>query len=311
MANISKIVFAFVAASPQVIYAWGCNGHHIIALIAERHLNDHARAAVDALLTSEPIDPNLARYCRDEALDSFVSSATWADDVRRGEGTGTWHYIDIPRSLTQGDLTRYCEPVGPVNGGSRPGCVVSALHDQLAILRDKSATDRSRALRYVIHMVGDLHQPLHVSDNGDRGGNCVPLRFGASPGATNLHTLWDSGLIDAALSERGLTAEELAEHLDVRYRKDSEAWGSREADLERWVWEVHQVAIETTYGKLHPAIPVEPADASSDCSAETARVRALNIVAGRDYQGAAMEVIEPLLARAGYRLAGLLNELWP
>jgi len=112
-------------------------------------------------------------------------------------------------------------------------------------------------------------------------------------------------------SERGLTAEELAEHLDVRYRKDSEGWGSREADLERWVWEVHQVAIETTYGKLHPAIPVEPADASSDCSAETARVRALNIVAGRDYQGAAMEVIEPLLARAGYRLAWLLNELWP
>jgi S1/P1 Nuclease len=311
MANISKIVFAFLAASPQAVYAWGCNGHHIIALIAERHLNDHARAAVDALLTADPIDPKLARYCKDEALDPFVSSATWADDAKRGEGTGTWHYIDIPRSLTQGNLTRYCEPAGSVNGGSRTGCVVSALYDQLAILRDRSANDRPRALRYVIHLPGDLHQPLHVSDNGDRGGNCVPLRFGASPRATNLHSLLDSGLVDAALSERGLTAAELAEHLDVRYRKDSEAWGSREADLERWVWEVHHVAIETTCGKLRPAIPVEPTDASSDCAAETAKVRALNIVAGRDYQGAAMEAIEPLFAKAGYRLAGLLNELWP
>ena len=93
--------------------------------------------------------------------------------------------------------------------------------------------------------------------------------------------------------------------------RNSSFWGTREADLERWVWEVHHVAIETTYGKLRPAVPVEPPNATSDCAAESAKVRVLNIVAGKDYRHAAMEVIEPLLAWAGYRLAGLLNEVWP
>ena len=311
MVRFRRIVLAFAVALPQVLNAWSCNGHHIVALIAERHLNDHARAAVEELLISNPIDPALVRYCKDGDADPIVSSATWADDTKRVEGTGTWHYIDIPRSLTQGDVTRYCEPVGPMRGGSRPGCIVSAIHNQLAVLRNGSAIDRARALRYVIHLIGDLHQPLHVTDNSDRGGNCVPLRFGAGAETTNLHSLWDYGLLDAALSERHLTAEQLAGQWDSRYRKDSEAWGTREADLERWVWEIHDVAIETTYGKLRPAVPVEPPIPTSDCAAESAKVRALNIVAAKEYEQAAMEVIELLLARAGYRLAGLLNEVWP
>jgi len=71
------------------------------------------------------------------------------------------------------------------------------------------------------------------------------------------------------------------------------------------------VAIETTYGKLRPSVPVEPPIPTSDCAAESAKVRALNIVAAKEYEQAAMEVIELLLARTGYRLAGLLNEFWP
>lgn len=106
-----------VLASTATAGAWGCSGHHIVALIAEQHLSAKAFEATGRLLAAQPIDRILPRYCKDEAAGPFVSSATWADDVKDAEGTASWHYINIPRSLTQPDLSPYCEPVGPVQDG--------------------------------------------------------------------------------------------------------------------------------------------------------------------------------------------------
>ena len=290
--------------------AWGCAGHHIVAMIAKQHLTARALAKVTLLLESQPIDPGLARYCKDGSADSFVSSATWADDVKRAEGTGTWHYIDIPLGLTRGDLTPYCESVGPLPDGNRSGCILSAIRDQLDVLQGGTSTERARALRYVIHLVGDLHQPLHASDNGDRGGNCVPLHFGPTSIATNLHALWDSGILEGFLSENHLTEEDFARQLDNRHRGKFQEWSSKNLDVESWAWEAHRIAAQVTYRELRPRVPIEPPHATEDCSAESAKVRALNIVIGKGYEKAAMKSIDPLLTRAGYRLAAMLNKVW-
>ena len=307
-----RFVFAAIAViiSAGPAGAWGCAGHHIVAWIAKQHLSARALTEGSILLQSQPIDPGLARYCKDEKADAFVSSATWADDVKRAEGTGTWHYIDIPLGLTRGDLTPYCEPVGPLRNGNRSGCILSAIRDQLGALKSGNPIDRARALRYLIHLVGDLHQPLHVSDNGDRGGNCVPVHFGATSVATNLHALWDSGILEGFLLENHLGEEDFARRLDSRYGANFQEWGSKNLDLEQWAWGIHEVAIRVTYGELRPRVPIEPSNAADDCSAEYARTRDLNIMIGRNYEQTAMKTIEPLLTQAGYRLAGLLNQVW-
>ncbi len=303
------VIAAIITTGPA--RAWGCAGHHVVALIAKQHLNARALAATGELLEAQPIDPNLARYCKDEGADPFVSAATWADDTKRAEGTGTWHYIDVPRSLTHGDLGPYCKPVSPLQGDSRTGCILSAIRDQLGVLKNGSPQDRSRALRYVIHLVADLHQPLHVTDNSDRGGNCAPLQFGTSSATTNLHALWDSGILEASLLERRLTQDAFARQLDSRYRDSFQQETSRNLDLDRWVWEVHEVGVRITYGELQPKVPVEASSAPGDCAAESAKVLALRIVIEKNYERTAMERIESLLARAGYRLAELLNQIWP
>lgn len=306
----SALLLAITAVVPTSLWGWGCSGHHVVAMIARAHLTPGALAAAEQLLTAEPVDPALSRYCKDGAADLFIGAATWGDDVKRSEGTGTWHYIDVPRSIADGDLNAYCEPVGPLQNGNRAGCLISAIHDQLAILEKGDRAERARALRYVIHLVGDLHMPLHVNDNADRGGNCVPVISGAAGETTNLHSLWDSGILESALAERHLSEQEFARTLDERYRRNFDDWTHADLAVEPWAWEVHKIGVDVTYGKLLPPVPVEPADAVTDCAAETAKVRALNIVIGKDYRGSAMQAIEPLLAKAGYRLAALLNQIW-
>ena len=286
-----SLALVAITAVPGSAWGWGCSGHHIVALIAREHLNPRALAAVEELLAAEPVDPNLARYCKDGSADPFVGAATWADDAKRTEGTGTWHYIDIPRSVSGGDLRPYCEPVGLLQNGSRTGCLISALHDQLAAIDKGSRAGRARALRYVIHLVGDLHMPLHVNDNADRGGNCVPVHFGTADGTINLHALWDSGLLDAALSERHLTEQEFTREIDSRYRVRFDEWAKQKTSVEQWAWEVHKFGVETTYGKLVPSVPVEPTHPADDCTAESAKIRALNIVIGKEYQNSAMQAI--------------------
>ena len=296
---------------PTCALAWGCSGHHIVAWIAEGHLSANALAEVSKLLKAEPIDANLSRYCKDEPADPFVASATWADDVKRAEGTATWHYIDIPLGIPQGDASKYCEPVGPLRGGARAGCLLTALDNQLSVLKGGSPAEHVRALRYLIHLVGDLHQPLHVSDNADRGGNCVPVFLGPDSLEVNLHSAWDSAILETALQQRHLTPQEFGWELDQRYQRNFDDWANKERSPEQWSWGVHEIASKTTYGKLQPNVPVEPANTVTDCVSSAAKIRGLHILLTAEYQSSAMQAIESLLAMAGYRLAGILNRTWP
>ena len=136
---------------------------------------------VAEILAAGPISPDLRRFCGDSGLDAFADSSTWADDERtiRPETAG-WHFLDIPRGAPKGDIAQYCPP--------STGCVTSAIADQLAVLHNPGASPQARAdaLRYVIHFIVDLRQPLHGMTNNDLGGNCVPVTFdGHAPQETN------------------------------------------------------------------------------------------------------------------------------
>jgi S1/P1 Nuclease len=293
----------------QVCLAWGCKGHQTIAIIAEKQLTPQARQLVDKLLTENPVDPQLKRYCGSAARDLMADASTWADDVRNDRKNGPWHYIDIPRGASRGPLAQYC--------GSR-GCVTQAIADQLAILKNKNGDPHARAdaLRYLIHFVGDLHMPLHATTNNDEGGNCVPVRyFRRRPQeyhdtfTPNVHGLWDTAILERDME--GAEPPEYAEFLSETFSGDIPKWQAAGIHVDDWAWESHDLAETIVYGALVPAVPVEvPAEVHScaDANHIGERMLHLNIFAGEDYQEAAAPMVQQRIAQAGIRLALILNE---
>lgn len=153
------------------VFAWGAEGHQVIAKLAEGQLTVKARSQLARLLALEP-------------GETLVSISTWADE-HRSPATGRWHFVNFPRNSCEYDAQREC-PDGK--------CVVGAINKQLNILASGVSDDqRLLALKYVVHFVGDVHQPLHAGYLDDKGGNTYQLQaFGRG---SSLHALWDSGLI--------------------------------------------------------------------------------------------------------------------
>jgi hypothetical protein len=296
---------------------WGCTGHQVVALIAETNLNPHARAMVAQILAAGPIGPNLRRFCGDSGLDAFADSSTWADDERsvRPETAG-WHFLDIPRGAPKGDIAQYCPPA--------TGCITRAITEQLAVLRnpDADAQARADALRFIIHFIGDLHQPLHATTNDDRGGNCVPVAFfGRVPNETNplnedykpnLHGVWDTDIIEHFAD--GQTPHEFADEMGRKFKAQISVWALEPADLGSWAWESHQVAEDTVYGDLPIKVAVEKEVVVKTCADDdhiSTRMLRLHEQIGTGYQATAQAVAQEQLTKAGIRLAAVLNALWP
>jgi hypothetical protein len=314
-------------------HAWGCKGHQAVALIAEAHLTPHAREMALNILDAVPIDPTLPRYCGASGLDPFADASTWPDDIRRlRPDTPAWHFIDIPRGAPKSDIAKYCpEP---------EGCVTSALTEQVRVLRDPGSTAQAKAdaLRFIIHFVGDIHQPLHAITNNDMGGNCVPVTFfgqapqegppgrrSVEPGGSvqsspgngsfhpNLHSVWDTDIVEHL--SPGQTFSQLANTLDKQFAAKFSDWVKQPTDFEAWAWESHELAEKVTYGKLPHPLPIETPRLVSACvdpTDPTSHDRLLKIDEnlGDDYQNAAAPVVEEQLAKAGARLAALLNSIW-
>lgn len=309
-----RFIFFLLASalSAPSAFGWGCEGHQIIALIAHAHLTSAVSTAVDRILMDNPIDPALSRFCQDRPADPMADSATWADDVKGPEKTAVWHYIDIPLALHQPASTGpYCPPIGPsVDGGDRPGCVTDAMEYEWFILRDqaRSSAERATALRYMIHLVGDVHQPLHAEDNDDRGGNCTALHCFGEDRPVNLHAIWDYKVIQHQLELKRMTQPEYAAELDNRFVGKWSEWSREKIDFIAWAWESHDLAEPVAYGKLKPPIPVQPLDASATCDAQRDKATALNISVRDEYFSETMPAIDEQHAKAAYRLAALLNQ---
>lgn len=171
-------IAALAAAAPA--FAWGPLGHRTIAGLADRALDPAARAQVEALLK-----PDNER--------TLVDVATWADDLRDTDPalyrqTGRLHYVNFHGPKCHYDPAREC---------ADGQCVVAAIDKYTKILGDtsRSREDRADALRFVVHFVGDVHQPLHASYKPDKGGNTVQLRYGRKN--WNLHAVWDGLLLNS------------------------------------------------------------------------------------------------------------------
>ena len=254
-----RLVVFWLAATP--VWGWGVAGHSIVARLAAARLTPSASAQVASLL-----GPGV----------TLASISSWADQIRNSrQETGPWHYIDIQITDPHLNMKRDC-PEG--------NCVLAKLEEFERVLKDKNADPQKRkeALLFVVHFIGDMHQPLHCADNHDKGGNDVKLTFNGRP--TNLHSVWDTGLI----SRMG-TEDQIFEELD----KDLSPKRTRKlakGKLSQWAEESHRQAQVTVYGKLPP---VE---------------KGVTAPVPQSYQDASIPVVKEQLERAGARLARVLNE---
>src|SRR5436305_12076598 len=167
-----KFTAAMLLAGVLPAFGWGPEGHNLVARLAEPRLTPAARARV-----AEILGPGV----------SMVSVSSWADQIRRSRPeTGPWHYVDIPIDRPHLDLARDC----PNND-----CIIGKIEEFAKALKDPDMTPENQreALMFIIHFVGDMHQPLHCATNQDKGGNEVMTEFFGIP--MNLHSAWDSGLL--------------------------------------------------------------------------------------------------------------------
>lgn len=198
---------------------WGAATHRIIARVAESRLSKPALAEISRLLGGQTI----------------VDVATWADQIK-GErpATGPWHYVDIPITDTTYDSLRWC-PDG--------NCIIGALDRYIAILGDKSRPDSARveALKFVVHFVEDITQPLHTGDRGDRGGNDVKLTFLGRQ--SNLHSVWDTGLPTALM----LTDDEFVATIEQQLARRTDLARLATGSPRDWAMQSHDVSRDVVY----------------------------------------------------------------
>ncbi|WP_165250252.1 S1/P1 nuclease [Paludisphaera soli] len=262
--RLAAILAALVVAAPiaasRPAFAWGRNAHRAATRLAESRLTPEARALVRELL---------------EEGESLADASTWADEHSRDiPGSAAWHYVNVPITAERYSA-EHC----------RDACVVSRLAEFRAILADPTAPKARRrmALRYVVHLVEDVHQPLHVGDRRDRGGNNVQLTYFRDE-FTNLHQVWDSGIL-----RNGYRGErELADALFALARRpEAQEW--LKGTAEDWADE-----------SLAAAKKAYRVPGSNELLRSGARL-------GREYQYANLPVALERLARAGMRLSEVLN----
>lgn len=264
-------------------FAWGPQGHRTVGAIADRLLTPAARAAVAQLLAAD-----LDKFGNPSGRTTLESVAVWADEIRGTPAAEPrWHYDDIPVCGPVPPRERYCA------GGQ---CDSAQLERLAAVLADSHAELRTRneALKWIVHLLGDIHQPLHAADNGDLGGNRVLVALAGvrTRGRLTLHGAWDSELVALALQTRS------------RQRPPR--------DIDALALEARGLAAEAGQGA-----PVSWASESNHLARNVAyrypgfacgSVPPGIVLLDRDYQREASGLARERLLLAGARLANLLNE---
>jgi hypothetical protein len=275
-------VCAVLAVAPGPAAAWGYEGHKVVAAIARGYLTPAVQATIDALLAPDTdiLEPH-----------DMLSAATWADSYRSSHReTSQWHFVDLELGKPDLDTACFGHPPSavPASAGPEKACLVDRLEAFEAELANPATPQGERilALKFVLHFVGDLHQPLHASDNQDHGGNCVRLALGG-PRTTNLHSYWDTGLITPMGTDPVAIAERLRAEITPQTRA---AWAK--GDAKTWALESFGVAKSVVYSFGSPP----------GCDANAAP---LTLPAG--YETAATAAVKVQLEKAGVRLATVLN----
>jgi len=257
----------------------------MVGEIAARFLNAKASAEVLDLLRNDRLADGQPSGRR-----TLGEVANWADEIKEtewGKRRGSWHYDDVPLCGASA-YEKYCR-----NGR----CASAQLARHIEILADDRASRRYRneALKWVVHLAGDIHQPLHAANRGDRGGNRIQVSFFGERdnppyGSINLHAIWDVHMVRRLISERG--GERAIVSVAVA-DPDRNAW--EKGSVPDWIGESHQIARNVAY----PLLPV-----ASACSNKIAGV----ITIDQAYYSKAAPLIEIQIRKAGVRLARILNE---
>jgi len=272
---------------PVCAWGWGYDGHRIVAFIAADNLTPVAGSHVANIL-NVPADKT--------AIATAMEAASIRPDSEFREedpSTAPWHFIDICLQDRRIDVRARC----------RSGdCVTGKIDEYSKRLKEKNY-DRwgaARDLAFLIHFVGDIHQPLHAANDADRGGNCVMVD--SNPPAKNLHAAWDTMIVRRLENSIGSgSPDTTARTLEQTYvaERKTNSWTSTE-DI---AWESNQVARSDIYAALRiPIEPCEPVPALCNNEPEVT----LNLA----YLDHSDMVAGHQLAKAGFRLASLLNEIW-
>ena len=283
-------------------FAWGDEGHRAVATIAYSLLSPAAKKEVDALLREDPAPAECGS-------GSFVDDAVWPDKLRAAPTkcssgldwgkTAPWHFVDIPVNAPAYDRARDC----PLDD-----CVVAKIEDFRRVLANNTEPKARRrdALKFLIHFVADLHQPLHTTsapfnrakaeyaaeagarrnvclvDNlpMDRGGNCVDVREGRR--RTELHAFWDTDIVKAMSKDPAVVASIAMQGVGGAQIKAMQA-----GTIVDWLNEAHRVAVDVVYREL-PSGPMPQLSGA--------------------YEDEALLPAEVQLRRAGVRLAKVVED---
>lgn len=236
-------------------FAWGQIGHRVIGKIAENHLSPQAKKAIQALLGNE----------------SLAIASTWMDEVKSDDAfdhTHVWHYTTIPSGKTYAEAEK-----------NEKGDVVMGIENMKKIIQSISSSldEKKEALRFLIHLIGDIHQPLHVGNGKDRGGNDYKINWFYE--SSNLHRIWDSEMIDF----KQFSYTELAENIDHISNEQIKIYQS--TSTEDWANEAALIR-----EKIYPDNGLEKL--------------------GYEYAYQHWDLMEEQLLKGGIRLAAVLNEIF-
>ncbi len=242
---------------PALAFSWGKTGHRVVGQIAENHLSPKAAKAVRELL----------------GPDSLAEVSNWADEIRSDPSwkrADPWHYVNIPDGETYATMSK--NPAGDV---------IVALKKFEATLRNPAAPkeERIQALKFMVHMIGDLHQPLHAGKRDDLGGNRVSVHWFRSVEATNLHTVWD----DLIIEQEKLSFTEWTRFLDHPTAAEVKDWQA--TSYAGWMEESFKLR-DRCYD-FKPELPLS-----------------------YEYVYKSMPIVKQRLLQAGVRLAGTLNHIF-
>lgn len=250
-----KFLAALLLLQPVTAYGWGQTGHRVVGEIAEQHLSKKARKAVQRILGTE----------------SMAMVANWMDDIKSDRSYDymrDWHWVTIPDGSTYADAEK-----------NPKGDVVEAIERMVVALKSDTLTPERQAfcLKVLIHLVGDLHQPLHVGKGDDKGGNSFQVQWFKK--GMNLHRVWDESLVEGM----NLSYTELTRSLDHATKEQVNQWMQGNAAD----WAQENVAYRA---QIYPSEP--------------------GVNLSYDYRYEQWPLVRQQLLKGGIRLAGVLNSIF-
>jgi hypothetical protein len=219
------LLIALCAYLPSNVFAWGTIGHRVVGQIAASYLTAKSRKAVQNILGTE----------------SLAMSSNWPDFIRSDSSynyLSSWHYVNLPAGLDEQGVFSYLNTEKSAN-------IYNKIPEMVAILKDKQSTleQKRMALRLLVHLVGDLHQPMHTGRKDDFGGNRVNLFWFGN--RSNLHHVWDESLVEY----QQLSYTEYADAINHPTKAQLTAW--RKTSLQQDVFESYQI-VNKIYDSVKP-----------------------------------------------------------